>query len=92
MKEHTHRQYLAWMAWLEMQWDRPSRTDWYLMQIAAEVYKKFRKNPAQILVETFKLRFKSSNKAPVKTKAQKEMDAAAAKARWFGMTNFKRKK
>ena len=32
----THRQYLGWQAWLEIEWDRPSRSDWYAMQVAAE--------------------------------------------------------
>lgn len=31
----TDRQFRAWCKWLDMQWDRPSRTDHYLMQIAA---------------------------------------------------------
>lgn len=31
----THRQFEAWQAWLDLDMDRPSRTDWYLMQLAA---------------------------------------------------------
>lgn len=29
----THRQYEAWQAWLRAEWNRPSRTDHYLMQL-----------------------------------------------------------
>ena len=31
----THRQYLAWQEWLQLQWNEPDRHDWYLMKIAA---------------------------------------------------------
>ena len=31
----THRQFEAWQAWLGEEWGRPSRNDFYLMQVAA---------------------------------------------------------
>ncbi len=31
----THRQFLVWQAWLEEEWENPSRTDFYLMQLEA---------------------------------------------------------
>lgn len=33
----THRQFVAWQDWLGRQWNEPTRSDHYLMQIAAEV-------------------------------------------------------
>lgn len=33
MERITHREYKVRLAWLEMQWDKPSRSDWYLMRI-----------------------------------------------------------
>ena len=33
----THRQFLTYHEWLKDQWDRPSRTDYYLMQLTAIV-------------------------------------------------------
>lgn len=33
----THRQFEAWREWLFEEWNKPSRTDHYLMQITAEV-------------------------------------------------------
>ncbi len=37
MKTLSHRQYLTLHEWLKEQWDKPSRTDYYLMQLTAEV-------------------------------------------------------
>lgn len=34
MKRTPHRHYLAWMAWYEREWNKPDRSDHYLMQIA----------------------------------------------------------
>lgn len=33
----THRQFLTWEAWLRNEWNRPNRTDHYLMQLTAVV-------------------------------------------------------
>jgi hypothetical protein len=33
----THRQCVAWSVWLERQWNKPTRSDHYAMQVAAEV-------------------------------------------------------
>lgn len=33
----THRQAVAWSAWLGRQWNKPTRADYYAMQTAAEV-------------------------------------------------------
>jgi len=37
MEAHTHREYLTWMAWLNKQWNEPSRTDHYIMQNTAAI-------------------------------------------------------
>ena len=37
MKVHTNRQYRTYLLWSEQQWNRPSRTDNYLMSIVAEL-------------------------------------------------------
>lgn len=31
----SHKQYEGWRRWLEKQWNEPSRSDWYQMQVAA---------------------------------------------------------
>ena len=36
----TYRQYLVWLAWLKEDWNRPSRTDHYIMQAARPHYER----------------------------------------------------
>ena len=40
----THRQYAAWQAWRELQWDRPTRDNFYQMQTACEVRRGYTRN------------------------------------------------
>jgi hypothetical protein len=67
MRETTYRQYLVWMAWLDDQWNHPSREDTYLMQIACEVRRVLSKNPNQVKVGDFKLEFTSAKPAKTNT-------------------------
>ena len=80
MEKHTHREYLMWMEWLDAQWNRPSRTDNYLMLIAAEVRRVLSKKPNSIKLSHFLLKFSKAGAAPKMTKEQK---TAMAKAQWF---------
>lgn len=57
MEKHTNREYNLWMAYLESQWNRPNRTDNYLMQIAQEIRRVLSKNPGAIKADGFKLKF-----------------------------------
>lgn len=75
----THRQYKAWAAWLEEEWDRPNRTDGYLMQIAAEVRRGHVKQPRRVRLKDFLLSFTGKKPAPTLTV---EQASAIAKARW----------
>jgi len=34
----THRQYMSWQRWQARQYNRPGRTDHYLMQVAGMIY------------------------------------------------------
>ena len=36
-QKHTHREYNALVAHLDSEWNKPSRSDYYLMQIALEI-------------------------------------------------------
>lgn len=78
----THRQFEAWQAWLAEQWNQPSRTDNYLMQIACEVLRTRLKEPGKAEIKHFRLEFKEK-KPPTKQTAAEV--AAEAKARWRGM-------
>lgn len=57
----THRQFFVWQQWLSDQFEKPSRTDFYLMQVAAEVRKLFNKNPASVDINNMKLKWKEQN-------------------------------
>jgi hypothetical protein len=65
----THRQYLAWQEFLEREMDRPSRADYYSMQVAAVL--------AGGNVNSMRLKF-SEKRAP----RTLEEAVAASKAAW----------
>lgn len=78
----THRQFAAWIAWLSEQWEQPSRTDNYLMQIAAEIRRGNVKKPRSVKIEHMRLRFKSSSRKP---KLTREQATALSKAKWLAV-------
>lgn len=80
---------MTWMSWLEMEWNRPSRIDHYLMQIAKEVKRLFKKNPEKIQHEEFQLKFEVQAAKPQMTREQR---IAASKAAWFGWLGIKQSK
>jgi hypothetical protein len=80
MRSHTEKELKVWLAWLDMQWDQPDRTDCYLMQVACEVRRVLARNPRAIHVKDFKLKFPRRSRTKVMSK---EQAAAWSKARWF---------
>lgn len=91
----SHREFLTRLAWIELQWERPSRTDYYLMQIAWAIFQV--KSVKEILLSTFKLPFQAWKKPrkvkPVDPKFQgpppmTQADIARVQA---AMTRFKAK-
>ncbi len=72
----THRQYLALVYWMDLEWDRPNRTDYYLMQVAACVERLIRvtlhMNTNDVQVANMKLVF-----APAPTPEQMSQDEEA---------------
>lgn len=82
MAAHTERELGVWLAWLDMQWDRPSRTDQYLMQVACEVRRVLAKRPNEIKLADFRLRLVEPE---VKPQMTREQATALSKARWLGM-------
>ena len=88
MEQHTHREYLAWMEWLDEEWKQPETTDFYLMQVAQEVARKFARNPRAIKLENFVLEFseKQKEKPQPKTKAEA---AAMSKSIWLARVDYK---
>lgn len=46
MEKISHRQYLAMLEHLHLNWNRPSRSDWYLMRLAREIRMSWMKDPS----------------------------------------------
>jgi hypothetical protein len=89
MRSHTHRQYLSWMHWLNEEWDNPSRTDLYLMQVACEVRRVLARHPNKVTMSDFKLKFVVPGNAPASKSGEEQADAAElatrrSQAKWFG--------
>lgn len=77
----THRQYLAWMSWLSLEEREPSLSDYYAMQIAAEVRRVLSKNPNAIKMEDFKITFEVPGEKKASTQDQATL-VEAEKAVW----------
>jgi len=87
MRGMTQREYEARLAWLEEEQARPSQTDWYLMQVAAEVRRGYVKDPSSVKLKDMKLVRPKPEQLPTKEEA-----VARSKSRWFGMLGVKREK
>lgn len=83
MHRHTHREYRTWQVWLDQQWNEPSRTDNYLMQIAQEIRRVLHKHPERVKLDLFKILFEW-RKRSVQPKITKEEATKRSKARWLG--------
>lgn len=84
MQKTTHREYLAWMDWLNEEWERPSRSDNYLMQIAAEVRRVLSKKPNSIKLRDFLLKFKKQKPKELTL----EEATKQSKRRWLSWLNI----
>ncbi len=84
----TDREYRIRLAWLEMQWNRPTRSDNYLMQICQEIRRVLSKKPNGIKLAHFKLTFGTGTaverKSYPQTKEEKDKATAMSQASWFG--------
>ena len=90
MRSMTQREFEARTAWIEMEMERPSRSDWYAMQVAAEVRRNRVKDPSTVSLVDMKL--KTQQPEPVKAPATKDEAAAISRSRWFGFLNIKKDK
>jgi hypothetical protein len=85
MEQHTERELRVWLAWLDMQWNRPSRTDWYLMRVASEVIRARARDPGSVTPEKMKLKF---NVGEARRSHSVGQASALAKARWFAAAGY----
>jgi hypothetical protein len=74
----TYRQELAWQWWLGEDLNHPSRTDHYLMQVAAITAQAHAKDGARIRMDDFRLKFK-----PARSNAPRSPDVLAAEKSLF---------
>jgi hypothetical protein len=80
----THRQYAAWQAWLDEEWNRPSRSDHYQMQTAMVVAQANAKSPKKVKFKHYKLDFGPAGRKK-RPKMTREQAAAHSKAKWLGI-------
>ena len=88
----TYREYQMRLAWLEIEWNKPSRTDHYLMQIIRYLARIPGKGSLKSL-DKFKIPFEFVTKKenPDSTKEDGEQRAAMSRGTW-GATQGKFKK
>ena len=88
-QELTHREFLALDKYLREEWNEPSRSDWYLMQVAAEIRaigQSFSKTPKPVRLQDLKIEFKEERRKEKKP-LTKEERAKIAKAIWMARLN-----
>jgi hypothetical protein len=82
----THRQFLAWRAWLQLELNRPSRSDQYIMQLTAEVRRILHKHPNRVKLKDFLLKWESPEERRRRLASiTPEYAEAMAMARWMGV-------
>lgn len=91
MQKHTLPEYLLWMEYLDELEVNPTSTDFYLMQVAQEVARKFAKHPNEIKLEHFKLKMSRGKKSTSETKkpvskVNREIQATLSQAAWMAST------
>ena len=92
-QKHTHREYNALIAHLDSEWNKPSRSDYYLMQIALEIrrfmmgFSKEGKAPemGDLILSFSSQRFESELEKEV-TPEEIKVKAEISKAVWFART------
>ena len=84
----THREFLTWEAWLNKQWNRPSRSDYYEMQTACQVARVLAKTPGNIKIEHFKLPFGEEGTREQKAEEDRKI-TESAKAGWAAILSAK---
>jgi len=92
----TEKEYLVRLYWEDLNWNRPSKTDYYLMQIAREINRLVRcwsKGWKIPNLGDFKISFKTQMGEQVKPRSKEEA-TAIAKMTWaarLGLTSKKKK-
>ena len=86
MQSITHREFKTWIAWLDDQWNKPSKSDYYLMQIAGYVSHVLSKKSWKL--DTYKVNFQVGDQKQSKDDIGRKTEAA--KARWRARAGLSR--
>lgn len=78
----THRQLLAWDAFFEADWNTPSKDNYYVMAVAAEVRRVLHNKPKEVELDHFKLKFGIPKPVRPMTTEEKIAAMEASKASW----------
>ena len=81
-----------WLLWLDEEYNVPSRSDFYVMQLTASVdslpARVWGRKPPNVNISTYRIKFNSMMKKV--TVMGKEALTKVAKSRWFALTGYKR--
>lgn len=87
----SHREYRTRLAWIEMQWNEPDKTDHYLMQIAQRVQQVLSEQPNKITLEQQEIPFvmkKVEKGKKVKGRVTTEQATKWMKAKWMAAVGY----
>lgn len=88
----TWRQLETWRMWLKAQWNEPSRTDHYLMQLTAEIRRGNAKDPAKVQDEHFKIKFTEKMTEPQTSPLSPEDRTKISRSVWGPAIHGKNRK
>lgn len=95
MERVSHRWYRTWERWSQDEWNRPSRSDNYLMQIAQRVQQVLQKQPSKITLAMQKIPFVFKPVKPAGKELSPEVKrrtiTSMAKAAWGRAVGLGRK-
>ena len=74
-----------WKVFLEEEWERPSREDFYAAQIALECARNWAKHPGRLKLEHYLLKFVTPKEKQEASMSMKQK-TTASKAKWFVAT------
>ncbi len=81
MEGYTHRQFQGFVEYLRQGWNRPSRSDNYLMLLATRVQQVLAKDPKKVEMSGNRLKFDLDGKAEL-TPEQRARESKAAWLTW----------
>ncbi len=79
----THRLYLSWVEWLDMQWNIPTRDNYYMMRVAQRIIQAAVKEPDEIDIYDQRVEF-GDGKKKESTEESKAEIVGWEKAVWLG--------